>query len=366
MTVETVIETYDRYVPSLEQVRTVVHHELASLLDTDEFKIQLIASRVKDPISLRSKIARPDKTYHTLWDVTDLVGIRVITYFEHTIENVAKIIESRFNVDFTNSTNKLNLASFGYKSLHYVCALPEHERSKLDIPAPFRFEIQVRTVLQHAWAEIEHDLGYKAQEAIPHVIRRRFSRVASLLEIADQEFGSILAELSSYREALSSPALHSQEQLLLDTLTLESVAHQSDVRILDEVVAQFLDRELSQELFYPAYLLKMLNVAGISRVEELRECVSRYSGEVASLLPRYFAFAAATWNLSARSIPLVYRGYSLVFVAHLHVLNKGLLGVDKVTHLTQFYHQLDYPEDIKAAARVAGELYQYLDTVKRG
>jgi ppGpp synthetase/RelA/SpoT-type nucleotidyltranferase len=76
---------------------------------------------------------------------------------------------------------------FGYQSIHYLVqvsearvALAEYARYRAMIA-----EIQVRTILQHAWAEIEHDIQYKSSVAMPSVIRRRFMSLAGLLEIAD-------------------------------------------------------------------------------------------------------------------------------------------------------------------------------------
>jgi hypothetical protein len=89
---------------------------------------------------------------------------------------------------------------FGYLSLHYVVSLNE---GRLALPEyrnfdNVKFEIQIRSILQHAWAEIEHDLGYRTENAIPAQLRRRFSRLAGLLELADEEFTQIRRTLAEY------------------------------------------------------------------------------------------------------------------------------------------------------------------------
>jgi putative GTP pyrophosphokinase len=170
--------------------------QLQGLVVAHALPAQFVTHRIKSLESLRRKVSRPDRSYRRLWDLTDLVGLRVAAYFEDTLEPLARLIEGHFAVDFTHSTDKQRFtedARFGYRSLHYVCALPEG-------PDPyFRFEIQLRTVLQHAWAEVEHDLGYQAANAVPERIKRRFSRIASLLEIADQEFGPSRASCATTR-----------------------------------------------------------------------------------------------------------------------------------------------------------------------
>ena len=141
----------------LEAKRTQIVREVTRALEASGIGYQGITSRVKGEESLARKLLRPDKTYGSLWEVTDLVGVRVVTYFEDSIEDIASLVEKSFGIDYTNSTNKMNIAEhdrFGYRSLHYICYLKDDPE--------FRFEIQIRTILQHAWAEIEHDLGYKA------------------------------------------------------------------------------------------------------------------------------------------------------------------------------------------------------------
>lgn len=110
-----------------------------------------------------------------------------------------------------------------------VRSAPDRDRAarhedRADPPHPdFRLEIQIRTALQHAWAEVEHDLGYKAQDAVPELIRRRFNRIASLLEIADQEFVSIRRELLHYQAAVRAELVQGQS-LPLDAVSLDSPA----------------------------------------------------------------------------------------------------------------------------------------------
>jgi len=82
---------------------------------------------------------------------------------------------------------------FGYKSIHYLVRL---RLNRAQLPEYSRFcesvtEVQLRTILQHAWAEIEHDIQYKAASVIPVEIRRRFMALAGMLEMADREFQAI-------------------------------------------------------------------------------------------------------------------------------------------------------------------------------
>jgi hypothetical protein len=286
--------------------------------------------------------------------VTDLLGLRVTVYFEDAIDAVASALESCFAVDYAHSTDKLRFDDhrrFGYRSLHYVCAFDDAR-----LPPEARFEVQVRTVVQHAWAEVEHDLGYKSADAVPDAIRRRFSRVASLLEVADEEFVSIRRALEAHARGAAEAAQDPARPFPLDAVSLRSVALGDEVRALDEEVAAALRRPLSDEVFYPEYLARMLRHAGIPTTRDLHDALPRHRAEVLGLLGPYFEFASRAWRLTASSIDRVDRGYSLFFLSHVVILRATDLGLSKVDKLTRLYRELDYPGDDHTARRVAGEL----------
>ena len=165
--------TYSAFKQELE-------HLVTRLLNENRIRVHSISSRVKDEISLERKIDKALDKYSSLVDITDIVGLRIITYFSDEVDAVAKLMEQEFNIDFSNSVDKRALLDpdrFGYLSIHYVvslsgarCGLTEYKEF-----SSLKAEIQIRSILQHTWAEIEHDLGYKSKEAIPRDIRRAFT-----------------------------------------------------------------------------------------------------------------------------------------------------------------------------------------------
>jgi hypothetical protein len=117
---------------------------------------------------------------------------------------------------------------------HVVMLLPQ--RIALTEYAAFanlKAEIQTRSILQHAWAEIEHDLGYKTSHEVPRSIRRRFSRLAGLLELVDQEFERIRDELDTYEREVPLRIAEDSSVVALDKASLASFAASS--RIVEEV-----------------------------------------------------------------------------------------------------------------------------------
>jgi ppGpp synthetase/RelA/SpoT-type nucleotidyltranferase len=183
---------------------------LSSLLASEGIVPHSITSREKDPEKLREKITRegevPDAV---LKEINDLAGVRIIAYFPSDVDKIVPLIENVFKMDLDHSMDKRlssDPAIFGYASVHFVV---EFRPEMLRLPEYALFdqmkcEIQVRTILQHAWAEIEHDIVYKSQGEIPFRVRRRFASLAGLLEIADREFESLRQDEMAVRKAIQS------------------------------------------------------------------------------------------------------------------------------------------------------------------
>ena len=369
MSHEEILRDYRAHASALAVVGSALERELRGALERAGLDVHFVSSRVKAEESLRKKLARPDKTYRGLWDVTDVVGLRVATYFEDTIEDVARLVEERFVVDYRHSVDKLRArdhGSFGYRSVHYVCAFPE---GLGPVAEGARFEIQIRTALQHAWAEVEHDLGYKllvdgapgrSAAAVPAEIRRRFSRIASLLEIADQEFVSIRSEMRQYRDRARAESQHGGRGLPIDTLTLDTVARAPAVEALDRAIGERLVKPLSGQVFYPAYRASMLAHAGISSTSQLHAAVDEHGSHVLEMVIPYFVFARRALGLDVDDLPALQRGYALFFVAHRAIVRGPELGLSKVARLTRMYAELDFGGDERRAHEIASGLVSAL------
>ena len=353
------LTAYDEALPRLVEEGARVRARLEARLRAEPgLDLHSVTSRVKARGSLAGKLARPDKTYRSLWDVTDLFGLRVILFFEDSVDRVARIVESELAPDYARSVDKRrqrDAGGFGYRSLHYVCSFGGEA-----LPPAARFEIQLRTALQHAWAEIEHDLGYKAEDRIPVAARRRFSRVASLLELADSEFVAVREDLERYRLSLPARVADRAGDVPLDRLSWVTLLDEPAVRSVDTAVADRLGRPLGHQPFFPEYLLKMLDAVGLTSVGAVRDALGRHGERIPKMVGPYFAFAGATWAMSPDQMPAVERGYGLFFLAHAVVLHEPSLGIRKVERLTQLYRTLDYPHDERAAQRVASELVEAL------
>lgn len=233
---ENILAEYDKNMPLHNSFLNQMQSLIKNLIDREDVKISSMSSRVKEKESLSKKIDKkqivisedPEEfKYNNLKDLTDICGIRICTFYSDDVDKIASIIENEFTVDIKNSIDKrlsIEHDRFGYLSLHYIVSLPENRVSLTEnsIFKDIKFEIQIRSMLQHTWAEIEHDLGYKSSEGLPKDIKRDFSRLAGLLELADKEFLSIRTYLDNYQYEINKniQTAYKDTDILIDRITL--------------------------------------------------------------------------------------------------------------------------------------------------
>ncbi|MBQ0042421.1 MAG: hypothetical protein KBS85_03720 [Lachnospiraceae bacterium] len=222
-----------------EALDKIVFDKLSSIIEDKNYFVMDIAHRVKEVDSLRQKVHKKTGKYSSIRDITDLCGYRIICYFGDTVDAIASSLAEYFVIDTENSIDKgknLMATEFGYASLHYICSLPENDEYPSDL-CNIPFEVQIRTVLQHAWAEIEHDLGYKSDFGVPRAIRREFSRVASLLEVADERFVGLRNGTNEYLMDVRTKIANGEaNDLPLDQVTLKEYITRNKryLRVVDE------------------------------------------------------------------------------------------------------------------------------------
>ncbi|TDO21330.1 GTP pyrophosphokinase [Pedobacter duraquae] len=203
--------------------------EKVSQIITENLELKLIkthavAFRVKTTDSFQRKIL--NKTYiDPLSDITDLLGIRIIAYVEDDVKTVCAMAETLFVLDQVRSINKndeLGADRVGYKSIHLICKLGS-DRTSLPEFVKFKdmsFEIQVRTILQHSWAEIEHDKNYKYSGVLPPELRRRLMLLSGTLELVDREFNQLSKEIDNYSQSVRKHAQVGSFDIELNSLSL--------------------------------------------------------------------------------------------------------------------------------------------------
>jgi ppGpp synthetase/RelA/SpoT-type nucleotidyltranferase len=243
----------------LLQLDNHVFELISQTLKQQGIELNSIEHRIKTVESLAGKLERKGEKYHQLSDITDLIGLRIVTFYTDDVDKVAAIISQLFDIDWANSVDKRklhDLNSFGYNSLHYICNL--HEGS-------FPFEIQIRTALQHTWSAIEHDIGYKGAVKLPPQYRRQFSRLAGMLELADDEFSRLRTTMTEYRRQIQT--LVKSGNLSDVALSTDSFRSYLELRPFDRLNQRIA--AVNQAELFPASLMPFLPILESFGMESL-------------------------------------------------------------------------------------------------
>jgi hypothetical protein len=217
---------------------------------------------------------------------------------------------------------------FGYLSYHLICKispnrllLPEYEKYK-DI----KFEIQIRSILQHAWAEIEHDIGYKSSLGIPKELKRKFSRIAGLLETADENFCEIKKAIEIYQEKIEK----NENEFLQTDLNLNSLQLFIENQIvieLDNYIAidagkSSLDTETKQDSL--SSYLDMLSYFNIKTIQQLNDLLVSKKTIIKKYANKFLLEYYKENDLSDGSFPKGVTYFYLVYILLLELDNKNL------------------------------------------
>lgn len=195
--------------------------------------LAIVQARPKAIASFAEKIQRKrDKYRDPVHQFTDLCGGRVITHTPDEVRAMCDFIEKHFIIDWDNTidvSQRLKPTEFGYRSVHYIVqfkpnVFPDATVGQ-EIPETvfgLKAEIQVRTILEHAWADFNHRLVYKSPFPIPTKWQREFAGLAAILERADTSFAAIETGFKAYITAYG--AYMSAEQMQNEIALLEIVS----------------------------------------------------------------------------------------------------------------------------------------------
>lgn len=259
---------YDDNLARYETLGEIIESMLRREIENEKLIIHDLSLRVKNKDSFLKKCIQ--KNYSDLGSqMTDFVGLRIIAYTTADVDTACRIVEHLFEIDTSNSRDKavdLGGDKVGYLSRHYVVSLgaerqafPEYR----DI-CNLKAEIQIRTILQHAWAEIEHDREYKFSGKLPLNIYRRFHLTAGILELIDAEFQRLSDAIDEYK-------IHVKDSIESGNL--------NDISIDTVSLAEFLDEHFSEIVFDKSFddyqeIFVELEKYGISTMKDLDDLLT--------------------------------------------------------------------------------------------
>lgn len=170
--------------PTLKEIASKIEKQLTEIFDGVEH-IDKVSSRPKGEKSFLDKTLKKEKgilKYPTpIKEIQDLIGARVVVYYKTDVESVIATIKKWFHTVEKNKIVPDDVMKFGYEGLHFICFIPstiysDHKSNPL---IPDFFELQIKTLYQHAWSQAEHGLGYKPENPLTDEEQRKLAFIAA-------------------------------------------------------------------------------------------------------------------------------------------------------------------------------------------
>ena len=311
-----ILEDYRKQRENFIKLGDAAHTILSDIVNDLGLTVLAVEHRVKEERSLAGKLERKGEGYNTLEDITDILGCRVICFLSDEIDKIGQKVEENFVVDWENSSDKRALIqedAFGYLSLHYICSLPKGDKWPDEI-CGIKFEVQIRTILQHAWSAIHHDIGYKSEFGVPREIRRQFARLAGLLELADDEFVRARNNMLGYTDNIRRRIITDDaDDVTINMISLnEYVLHNNKMRSLISEIADIAGAEISE--IDPESYIPQLAYLGITKLGDIERMIKENHD---------LAVKLAKKSLCAAGLDIVSSSVALRFLCRAELLNKN-------------------------------------------
>ena len=326
-----ILEDYRKQRENFVVLGDVVHSILSDISKELGLTVLAVEHRVKEEKSLAGKLERKGDLYNSFDDITDILGCRVVCFLSDEVEKVGKKIEEKFVIDWDNSIDKKNLLSanaFGYLSLHFICSLPFGDKWPDEICGK-KFEVQVRTILQHAWSAIHHDIGYKSDFGVPREISRQFARLAGLLELADDEFVRARNNMLAYTEDIRNRIITDDaDDVVINMISLnEYVCHSNKMQDLIAEIAEIAGAEV--KIIDPESYVPQLAFLGIKRLGDIENMINENRDLAIKLAHKAFAMA---------DLDIVSSSVALRFLCRAELLNKNY-DFDKIVEFLKLSYR---------------------------
>jgi len=182
--------------PILKDIALKIEANLLEIFENVEH-IDKVSSRPKGERSFFNKAIKEVegvlKYPVPLKEIQDLIGARVVVYYKNDIKNVIDIVNRFFDMVEQNNIVPDDVSKFGYEGMHFICFIPSpiYANHKNNPLVPDFFELQIKTLYQHAWSQAEHGLGYKPETPLSDEEQRKLAFIAAQSWGAD----TILADL---------------------------------------------------------------------------------------------------------------------------------------------------------------------------
>jgi len=245
-----------------------------------------IESRTKTYESIKGKILRPEKAgkYENLTDITDISGVRIILYLQEDCDNFLKALKDHFIIDERNSIDKIKSQQedrFGYLSVHVVVSHTDIRTKLVEFRdySGMKCELQIRTVLQHAWSAIDWKLRYKTENEIPSELKRKLYRISALLELADDEFSSISEKSSNIKKSYDKQISTSKYNIEINKESITAYIDKDSVfnSIANSVIGSTnmkYNTNKGDTSTRASYVISTAKQMGLSKISDINQIIS--------------------------------------------------------------------------------------------
>jgi putative GTP pyrophosphokinase len=197
-----------------------------------EIEVASITTRTKSESSFCEKLNR--KNYaNPFIEITDFAGARVVFLYTKDRNKIENIIESEFEIiEKNDKISDADSDRFGYGALHYLVRLkPSYVGARYEEVRELICEIQVKTILQDAWAMVAHHLSYKQESDVPKHLLRKLYALSGLFETADDQFENIRSLRTQYHESVSEGIRQHNPETLNSEIELDSLIAYLDSKL---------------------------------------------------------------------------------------------------------------------------------------
>lgn len=261
------IRSYYEMQPVYQRLCDEVKYILDKKIKNLGVEIGHLSSRAKTLSSFCEKIER--KSYkNPLEEITDFSGVRIVYLYGSDRRELEQLVEDEFEIhEKVDKVSNQGVEKFGYGALHYIISLKEqHAGARYDDLRGVLCEIQIRTILQDAWAIVAHHLSYKHEEDIPNELKRKLHALSGLFETADDQFERINQARVEYQNRVKESISSDAEMSLDEDVNLDS--------LLGYISWKFPNRESSSR-DAAADLLEELNQFGYKKLKNIDVAVNK-------------------------------------------------------------------------------------------
>lgn len=313
-----ILDEYREAIPVFRKIQVIASEAIKAMVKENGIYITAFETRIKEEKSLAGKLELKGHKYSSLSDITDILGMRVITFYNDEVDKISAIVDNMFDIDWENSVDKRRMHeidSFGYNSLHYICRIPRNMFHDPEHPEinEYRFEVQMRTALQHVWSTINHDIGYKSGLEIPKEYLRSINCLAGLLEMADNQFGQIRTSINEYRRKVESLVKGGRfEEVLLDGDSFKSYLSLNPFDKLTNKIAAVNQAEIYTTSLMP--YLEVLKDIGFRTLKDIEDLIRDFSDD---------AYKLAVHQIGKTDIDIVASSIAIQNLIFAFILRKG-------------------------------------------